>query len=216
MSITHNNETIKLLEHRTLVQNTVDAEAGRREISTYNIDVLLNNHIGNLFCRKDFLQMLYPYLLLHMIKPIYRGKKVIFTICIEAKTRENIKASTVQFIVSKTEETDPPSSFARYLHREIDSLPDTPLDRPIQDVKLVIYANEVRFLNRVIRDSKIETNINERETFKNEQCVVCLQKPPNVLFCNCEHLSVCSDCFPGLRENKCVVCKTENITIRIL
>ena len=182
MSITHNNETIKLLEHRTLVQNTVDAEAGRREISTYNIDVLLNNHIGNLFCRKDFLQMLYPYLLLHMIKPIYRGKKVIFTICIEAKTRENIKASTVQFIVSKTEETDPPSSFARYLHREIDSLPDTPLDRPIQDVKLVIYANEVRFLNRVIRDSKIETNINERETFKNEQCVVCLQKPPNVLF----------------------------------
>ena len=216
MSITHNNETIKLLEHRTLVQSTVDAEAGRREISTYNIDVLLNNHIGNLFCRKDFLQMLYPYLLLHMIKPLYRGKKVIFTISIEAKTRANIKASAVQFIASNMEDTDPPSSFARYLHREIDSLPDTPLDRPIQDVKLVIYADEIGFLNRVIRDSKIETNINERETFKNEQCVVCLQRPPNVLFCNCGHLSVYSDSFPGLRENKCVVRKTENITIRIL
>ena len=126
------------------------------------------------------------------------------------------KASAVQFIVAKTEDTNPPSSFARYLHREIDSLPDTPLDRPIQDVKLVIYSDEIGFLNRVIRDSKIGTNINKRETFKNEQCVVCLQKLPNILFCNCGHLSVCSDCFPGLRENKCVVCKTENITIRIL
>ena len=36
-----------------------------------------------------------------MIKPLYRGKKVIFTICIEAKTRSNIKASAVQFIMSK-------------------------------------------------------------------------------------------------------------------
>ena len=72
MSITHNNETIKLLEHRTLVQSPVDAEAGRREISTYNIDVLLNNHLGNLFSKKDFLIILYPYLLLHMIKPLYR------------------------------------------------------------------------------------------------------------------------------------------------
>ena len=211
MFITHNNETIKLLQHRTFVQSTVDAEAGRREISTYNIDVLLNNHIG-----KDFLIILYPYLVIHITNPRYRGKKVIFTITIEAKTRANIKAPTVQFIVAKTEDTNPPSSFARYLLREIDSLPDTPLDRPIQDVKLGIYADEVGFLNRIIRDSKIETNVNERETFKNEQCVVCLQKPLNVLFCNCGHLSVCSDCFPGLRENKCVVCKTENITIRIL
>ena len=189
---------------------------GRREISTYNIDVLLNNHIGNLFCRKDFLQMLYPYLLLHMIKPLYRGKKVIFTICIEAKTRSNIKASAVQFIMSKPEDTT--ASFARFLHREIDSLPDTPLDRPIQDLKLLIYSDEIGFLNRVIRDSKIETNINERDTFKNDQCMVCLQKPPNVLFCNCGHLSVCSDCFPSLRENECIVFKTEtrSITIRIL
>ena len=116
--------------------------------------------------------MLYPYLAIHITNPRYRGKKVIFTICIEAKTTANIKASAVQFIVSKMEDTT--ASFARYLYREIDSLPDTPLDRPIQDVKLVIYADEIGFLNSVIQDSKIETNINERETFKNEQCVVSL------------------------------------------
>ena len=164
--------------------------------------------------KKDFLIMLFPYLVIHITNPRYRGKKFIFTISIEPKTRTNIKASAVQFIVAKTEDTT--VSFVRYLLREIDSLPDTPLDRPIQNVKLVIYSDEVGFLNRVIRDSKIKTNINERETFKNKQCMVCLQKPPNVLFCNCGHLSVCSDCFPGSRENKCVVCKTENITIRIL
>ena len=135
MSITNNNETIKLLEHRMLVQSRVDAEAGRREISTYNIDVLLNNHLGNLFSKKDFLIMLYLYIVIHITNPRYRSKKVIFAITIEAKMRANIKASAVQFIVSKTEDTDPPSSFARYLLREIDSLPDTPLDRPIDPYK---------------------------------------------------------------------------------
>ena len=78
MSIRYNNKTIKLLEHRTLVQGTVDAKAGKGEISTNNIDVLLNNHIGNLFCRKDFLQMLYPYLAIYITNPRYRGKKVNF------------------------------------------------------------------------------------------------------------------------------------------
>ena len=129
MSITDNNETIKLLEHRTLVQSPADAEAGKREISTYNIDELLNNHIGHLFSKKDFLIMLYPYLVIHITNPRCRDKKVIFIISIEAKTRANKKASAVQFIVAKTEDTNSYSSFMRYLFREIDSLPDTLLDR---------------------------------------------------------------------------------------
>ena len=120
----HNNKTIRLLEHRTLVQSAIDAEVGKREISTYNIDVLLNNHIGNLFSKKDFLNMLYPYLI-HITSPCYRDKKVIFIMSIEAKMRANIKASAVQFIVAKTEDTNSCSSFLRCLFRETDSLPDT-------------------------------------------------------------------------------------------
>ena len=58
--------------------------------------------------------------------------------------------------------------------------------------------------------------INSSQTFKSEECVICLTNPPNVLFCNCGHIGICSECREMEEFNACPICKTENEIIRIL
>ena len=65
-----------------------------------------------------------------------------------------------------------------------------------------------------IKNGKI---IDEEKTFKENECMVCLDKEPNVLFCNCGHLCVCEECRTLMSDkNKCPSCKADNKTIRIL
>ena len=61
-----------------------------------------------------------------------------------------------------------------------------------------------------------ERIINSSQSFKSDECVICLTNPPNVLFCNCGHLCLCSECEIKKLSNKCPICKTENEIIRKL
>ena len=59
--------------------------------------------------------------------------------------------------------------------------------------------------------------INAEQTFKEDECVICLTKPPNVLFCNCGHIAICAECSrmdASLKE--CPICKTEKTILRII
>ena len=58
--------------------------------------------------------------------------------------------------------------------------------------------------------------INSTQTFKSEECIICLTNPPQVLFCNCGHLCCCSECEKLKTSNKCPICKIENEIIRML
>ena len=58
--------------------------------------------------------------------------------------------------------------------------------------------------------------INSSLSFKSNECVICLTNPPNVLFCNCGHLCLCSECERKKISNKCPMCKIGNMIIRIL
>ena len=60
------------------------------------------------------------------------------------------------------------------------------------------------------------TIINASQSFKSNECVICLTNPPNVLFCNCGHQCLCSECNRKKISNKCPICKIENTIIRIL
>ena len=51
--------------------------------------------------------------------------------------------------------------------------------------------------------------INTKQTFKSVECVICLTNTPNVLFCNCGHLCLCTECDKVKSLNTCPVCKTE-------
>ena len=57
--------------------------------------------------------------------------------------------------------------------------------------------------------------INDSRTFKLEHCVICLEKEPKVLFCNCGHLCICEKCLVRRFDN-CPVCKKENTILRII
>ena len=53
------------------------------------------------------------------------------------------------------------------------------------------------------------------KTFKSDQCVICLEEKPKVLFCNCGHICICEKCAPRRFDN-CPVCKKENTILRII
>ena len=58
----------------------------------------------------------------------------------------------------------------------------------------------------------------EEKTFKEDKCMICLDKEPNVLFCSCGHLCVCSECRKNLKNNKnmCVSCREISVNVRII
>ena len=58
--------------------------------------------------------------------------------------------------------------------------------------------------------------INEEKTFKNDLCIICLERIPNVLFCLCGHVCICQECNKMHKYHKCPVCKTENNILRII
>ena len=65
-------------------------------------------------------------------------------------------------------------------------------------------------------DEDREKIINPYQTFKSEECVICLTNRPNVLFCNCGHILICSKCEKLKIFNACPICKTENDNMRML
>ena len=61
-----------------------------------------------------------------------------------------------------------------------------------------------------------ETKINTEQTFKSDECVICLTNPPNVLFCNCGHIAICVECDKVKSLKDCPTCKTETTIKRTL
>ena len=48
-----------------------------------------------------------------------------------------------------------------------------------------------------------------KKTFKENQCVICLDRKPNVLFVKCKHTCVCERCEETHPSTKCPCCRTE-------
>ena len=58
--------------------------------------------------------------------------------------------------------------------------------------------------------------INPSKIFKSEECIICLTNQPIILFCNCGHLCLCTECYKLKSLSACPICKTENDIIRML
>ena len=68
----------------------------------------------------------------------------------------------------------------------------------------------------VVIDNEEDVVINDFQVFKSDECVICLTKPPNILFCNCSHLCLCTECEKIKSLSACPICKTENKILRCL
>ena len=62
-------------------------------------------------------------------------------------------------------------------------------------------------------DTKV---INLFKIFKSDECIICMTDKPNVLFCNCGHVSYCINCYKMKTLSTCPICKTDNEIIRML
>ena len=97
----------------------------------------------------------------------------------------------------------------------------------IDKVKLhIIPSNPFWFRLTIYRkEVNKELIINAGQTFKSDECVICLTKEPNILFCNCGHQCLCEECdekhsvsvinsscifCDNVVRSACPVCKTEN------
>ena len=58
--------------------------------------------------------------------------------------------------------------------------------------------------------------INLFKIFKSDECIICMNDKPNILFCNCGHLCECEGCYKIKTPSTCPVCKTDNEIIRTL
>ena len=70
-------------------------------------------------------------------------------------------------------------------------------------------------VNYIEEEKDKEKTINELKTFKLENCVICLENKPSVLFCNCGHLCICESCYVK-KFTHCPICKKENSVLRII
>ena len=76
------------------------------------------------------------------------------------------------------------------------------------------YKEEVKEESEVEDESEEEKEEEEEEqskvsrSFKTDQCVVCLSKEPRILFFNCLHYCVCSECEEANPFRKCPSCRT--------
>ena len=90
------------------------------------------------------------------------------------------------------------------------SLPLIPFDIVIEITRLYEEDEEE------IEKSEEKKIINASNSFKSDECVICLTEPPNVLFCNCGHIAICVECSKMKSLEECPICKTENIILRII
>ena len=58
--------------------------------------------------------------------------------------------------------------------------------------------------------------INLFKIFKSDECVICMDNKPNILFCNCGHLCECEGCYKIKTPSICPVCKMDNEIIRMI
>ena len=58
--------------------------------------------------------------------------------------------------------------------------------------------------------------INQSKIFKSDECIICMDNKPNILFCNCGHIPICTECYKLKSLSACPICKTENEIIRTL
>ena len=61
-----------------------------------------------------------------------------------------------------------------------------------------------------------DNKINTVQTFKSNECVICLTNQPNVLFCNCGHIAICEECDRVKSLNTCPICKTKSTIKRMV
>lgn len=51
----------------------------------------------------------------------------------------------------------------------------------------------------------------EDKIYFSDRCLICYEKEPNVIYINCGHCQICSNCYLTMEtKNKCMICRKDN------
>ena len=75
--------------------------------------------------------------------------------------------------------------------------------------------NELLLSHEPLKE-EVKITINPSKIFKSEECIICLTTQPIILFCNCGHIPICTECYKLKSLSACPICKTQNDIIRML
>ena len=93
------------------------------------------------------------------------------------------------------------------------------------DFLYMVYIDEHEYILHPIKNFKFfvegktyksKNIINLPKFFKSASCIVCLTGKPTVVFCNCGHIPICTECSKIKKFTECPVCKTLNEIVRII
>ena len=168
---------------------------------------------------KEFIKTLKEFSYYHMSKSINENKN-LGIINIEMFIPEDIDDQTL---------TNPTFNESMLLHEKIRVLKMENLIEEtflgLFDFLYAMYVDELEFLLHPTKDFKFlikcktckkKDIINLPKCYKSASCIVCLTGKPRVLFCNCGHIPICTECSKIKKFTECPVCKTLNEIVRII
>ena len=196
-NITINNKTIYLEEAKILPINYDIENDLTYEIFKFNIDEI---NTVNYAVKTELYKDLIPYIVKYISsKESYKNKLVDIIITLEEKSK-NIKKLNKDIYIKLNSYGNLLFALNDVLLHKI-GLMHVSLDG--RDISSYVMANSVYLIITVIGrhdpEYEIETSnsvnkINEEETFKEDECIICFKRKSNVLFCICGHLFICSEC----------------------
>ena len=83
------------------------------------------------------------------------------------------------------------------------------------EVLAELEQNNELLISHELKNEEVKI-INPSKIFKSEECKICLTNQPIILFCNCGHIPICTECYKLKSLSACPVCKTQNEIIRML
>ena len=201
--ITVNGLTITTTHRKRLINNR-RFNTGEIIITEYNIDEVLNKTNDECFY---YPKRIFSLLLPHMAKIIHRnpGLKSIFCFGLHQNDpyQNPHDVQTIGKDIEVEVEFETPLGVIK---NDIKDIVNNMEDRRYcfaeelkEGVRLTVVKIEILKVNADV------ISMNGEKTFKQDKCMICLNNEPNVMFCNCGHLCICSTCRKSLNDkNKCV------------
>ena len=208
----------KILENffkKKIVFNVANEENDGFNSSTVYISNILNYQLYN----KEFIKKLKDFSYYLMSKSIN-----------EENILDCISISTFIPYVDNNDEilSNPTFEESSLLHEKIRVLKLDKLQEEyflkLFDFLYMMYVDEHEYLLHPIKNFKFfvkgktrkKNIINLPKCFKSSVCIVCLTGKPRVIFCNCGHIPICTECSKIKKFTECPVCKNLNEIVRII
>ena len=82
------------------------------------------------------------------------------------------------------------------------------------DIESYVFMvdDNVRAMDAYYEEQEAEENellTPPEKTYREDNCVICLESTPNILFLDCKHIAICDACDSMKRHSTCDVCRAE-------